>query len=167
MKKIPISRTKYIKIDTIGKEVDIFIEYPCYKKKATFPLSLIKLLTEVDKHVLLENFVTFHDISKSSSTKQYYYMTGEFENLILSNENVLFSPMQIGGNGIGVGDLWGNNSRTEDISIEEWDILLTYVEKIPFHYCPKNQYKISCSSPISLYWDHENNSYFEPFKPED
>lgn len=104
MKKLELSETKYIKIDTIEKNIQIFEEIclPEFTEKAVssaiVPLSLIKLLTELNKHVLLEGHVLFYD-TKRQSTRQYYTLleSREFSNLVELKGHILFSEMLLDG----------------------------------------------------------------------
>lgn len=185
MKKLILSETKYIRIDTIDKDVEIVVENLCdpdfmrnYSARARVPLSLIKLLTEINKHVFLENSVLIYDLNKIESNRQHYFLTGSrfFYKLVELNDNLIFSPMILNGYNRYTRDLWTNNSPSSieflpEFTIQEWAKLIDYVNLVSFTFNPRAQYRIFCDmigpTDAELYWDHESDKYLMPSELEE
>lgn len=181
MKKLPLSSSKFIKIDTIEEEVQIFTYYPDLHAilNATVPLSLIKLVTEMNKQVFLEHMVCIYKsglIGRNRLQRYYLSASRSFHNLVVFKDEVLFSPMRLTGYNRLTGNLWRDEDGMDadlihvpEFSPEEWMELVGYIHRVPFKYNPKEQYQIYCDMLVTgeIFWDHENECYIEPFKPEE
>lgn len=181
MKKLALSENKYIQIDTIGKDVQIFVDfdmsYGKVQARTIVPLSLIKLLTEINKHIFLEDIVYIYYMRDISERRQYTLENVPlFSNLVEWNGYLLFSEMLLTGHDRH-GSIWKTDSLyfpqlKPRFTIEEWGKMYNYIKQIDFSFSPIHEYKIFTGLKpytslvdqriIFTYWYHEENRYIAP-----
>lgn len=175
LRKLELSESKYIKIDTIDKEVIIFSnlnrsEYlGGHSLKAVLPLSLIKLLTEINKHIFIEA-ISVYIYDNKTNTEYKIHRCHAFEDLIEFGEHLLFKQMILRGRNSEHENIWQNlwEGCTRIIPLftaREWERLYEYIMQVDFPFNPRQHFTIYCGlteHDTALYWDHEGNRYFDP-----